>query len=117
MVEEAYVTSNTCQPRKILVLTPTLDIRFYMLAILPFLILLVFIQNLRVLSFFSTLASTTTLWSMALIFEYIVQVCAQNYHRRGSVSRASETLGEGHCCHGQMRVRKVTSCSEQPLPK
>ncbi|XP_019780323.1 proton-coupled amino acid transporter 3 [Tursiops truncatus] len=73
MVEEAYVTSNTCQPRKILVLTPTLDIRFYMLAILPFLILLVFIQNLRVLSVFSTLASITTLWSMALIFEYIVQ--------------------------------------------
>ncbi|XP_030618671.1 proton-coupled amino acid transporter 3 isoform X2 [Delphinapterus leucas] len=73
MVEEAYVTSNTCRPRKILVLTPTLDIRFYMLAILPFLILLVFIQNLRVLSVFSTLASITTLWSMALIFEYIVQ--------------------------------------------
>ncbi|XP_059949667.1 proton-coupled amino acid transporter 3 isoform X3 [Mesoplodon densirostris] len=73
MVEEAYVTSNTCQPRKILVLTSTLDIRFYMLTILPFLILLVFIQNLRVLSVFSTLASITTLGSMALIFEYIVQ--------------------------------------------
>ncbi|KAB0399177.1 hypothetical protein E2I00_000493 [Balaenoptera physalus] len=73
MVEEAYVTSNTCQPRKILVLTPTLDIRFYMLTILPFLTLLVFIQNLRVLSIFSALANITTLGSMALIFEYIVQ--------------------------------------------
>ncbi|XP_020932734.1 proton-coupled amino acid transporter 3 isoform X1 [Sus scrofa] len=73
MVEEAHVTSNTCQPRKILVLTPILDIRFYMLIILPFLVLLVFIQNLRVLSIFSTLANITTLGSMALIFEYIVQ--------------------------------------------
>uniref|UniRef100_A0A8D0RSX8 Amino acid transporter transmembrane domain-containing protein n=1 Tax=Sus scrofa TaxID=9823 RepID=A0A8D0RSX8_PIG len=71
MVEEAHVTSSTCQPRKILVLTPILDIRFYMLIILPFLVLLVFIQNLRVLSIFSTLANITTLGSMALIFEYI----------------------------------------------
>eukprot|EP00069_Balaena_mysticetus_P017272 bmy_10537T0 len=59
--------------QQILVLTPTLDIRFYMLTILPFLTLLVFIQNLRVLSVFSTLANITTLGSMALIFEYIVQ--------------------------------------------
>ncbi|XP_003782075.1 proton-coupled amino acid transporter 3 [Otolemur garnettii] len=73
MVEEAQVTSNSCEPRKILLLTPVLDIRFYMLTILPFLVLLVFIQNLKVLSFFSTLANITTLGSMALIFEYIMQ--------------------------------------------
>nr|KAF6482110.1 solute carrier family 36 member 3 [Molossus molossus] len=47
LVEEAPVTSNTCQPRKMLVLTPILDVRFYMLTILPFLVLLVFIQNLK----------------------------------------------------------------------
>lgn len=75
-MEEAHVTSNTCQPRKKLVLTPILDIRFYMLTILPFLVLLVFIQNLNVLSVFSTLANITTLGSMILIFEYIMQVCA-----------------------------------------
>uniref|UniRef100_A0A452G035 Solute carrier family 36 member 3 n=1 Tax=Capra hircus TaxID=9925 RepID=A0A452G035_CAPHI len=74
MVEEAHVTSKTCEPRKILVLTPNVDIRFYMLTILPFLILLVFIQNLRVLSIFSTLANITTLGSMALIFQYIMQI-------------------------------------------
>ncbi|EFB15337.1 hypothetical protein PANDA_009587, partial [Ailuropoda melanoleuca] len=73
MVEEAHMTSNNCQPRKILLLTPILDIRFYMLTILPFLVLLVFIQNLRMLSIFSMLANVTTLGSMALIFEYIIQ--------------------------------------------
>lgn len=70
------MVSNSCHPRKILVLTPILDIRFYMVTILPFLILLVFIQNLKLISIFSTLANITTLGSMALIFEYIVQVCA-----------------------------------------
>uniref|UniRef100_H0VF53 Solute carrier family 36 member 3 n=1 Tax=Cavia porcellus TaxID=10141 RepID=H0VF53_CAVPO len=74
IVEEAHIISNTCQPRKILVLTPILDIRVYMLTILPFLIMLAFIQNLKVLSIFSTLANITTLGSMALIFEYIVQI-------------------------------------------
>ncbi|XP_047731547.1 proton-coupled amino acid transporter 3 isoform X4 [Prionailurus viverrinus] len=73
MVEEAHMTSNNCQPRKFLVLAPILDIRFYMLTILPFLMLLVFIQNLKLLSIFSSLANITTLGSMALIFEYIVQ--------------------------------------------
>ncbi|XP_058137043.1 proton-coupled amino acid transporter 3 isoform X2 [Dasypus novemcinctus] len=73
VMEEAHMTSNTCHPRTIPVLTPLLDIRLYMLSILPFLILLVFIQNLRALSFFSTLANITTLGSMALIFEYIMQ--------------------------------------------
>jgi hypothetical protein len=78
MVEEAQVMSKTCEPREVLVLTPILNIRFYMLIILPFLVLLVLIQNLKVLSIFSTLASVTTLGSMALIFKYIVQVCAGN---------------------------------------
>nr|KAF6448828.1 solute carrier family 36 member 3 [Rousettus aegyptiacus] len=73
IVEEAHMVSNSCHPRKILVLTPILDIRFYMVTILPFLILLVFIQNLKLISIFSTLANITTLGSMALIFEYIVQ--------------------------------------------
>ncbi|XP_020006878.2 proton-coupled amino acid transporter 3-like [Castor canadensis] len=73
MVEEAQVMSKTCEPREVLVLTPILNIRFYMLIILPFLVLLVLIQNLKVLSIFSTLASVTTLGSMALIFKYIVQ--------------------------------------------
>ncbi|XP_032193154.1 proton-coupled amino acid transporter 3 isoform X2 [Mustela erminea] len=74
MVEEVHMTSSNCQPRKTLVPTPILNIRFYMLTILPFLVLLVFIQNLRLLSIFSMLANITTLGSMALIFEYIIQI-------------------------------------------
>uniref|UniRef100_A0A6I9LJ93 Solute carrier family 36 (proton/amino acid symporter), member 3 n=1 Tax=Peromyscus maniculatus bairdii TaxID=230844 RepID=A0A6I9LJ93_PERMB len=73
IVEEAHFTSNVCQPRKSLVLTPVLDARFYMLTILPFLILLVLVQNPQVLSIFSTLATITTLGSLALIFEYLIQ--------------------------------------------
>ncbi|KFO26631.1 Proton-coupled amino acid transporter 3 [Fukomys damarensis] len=61
IVEEAHVISGTCQPRKILVLTPILDIRFYMPTVLPFLITLAFTQNLKLLSIFSTLANIATL--------------------------------------------------------
>ncbi|EGW08829.1 Proton-coupled amino acid transporter 3 [Cricetulus griseus] len=73
IVEEAHFTSNVCQPRTSLVMTPVLDARFYMLTILPFLILLVLVQNSQVLSIFSTLATITTLGSLALIFEYLIQ--------------------------------------------
>ncbi|XP_023568862.1 proton-coupled amino acid transporter 3 [Octodon degus] len=73
IVEEAHVLSNTCQPRRALELTPLLGIHSYMLTILPFLIMLVFIRNLKLLSIFSVLANVTTLGSTALIFEYIVQ--------------------------------------------
>ncbi|XP_021032408.1 proton-coupled amino acid transporter 3 isoform X2 [Mus caroli] len=45
IMEEAHFTSNVCQPRQSLVMTSILDTRFYMLTILPFLILLVLIQN------------------------------------------------------------------------
>ncbi|KAL6080928.1 hypothetical protein STEG23_001952, partial [Scotinomys teguina] len=73
IVEEAHFTSNVCQPRKSLVMTPVLDARFYMLTILPFLILLVLVQNPQVLSIFSALATITTLSSLALILEYLIQ--------------------------------------------
>lgn len=57
-------------------LTSILDNYFYMLTILPYLILSAFIQNLKVLSIFSALANITVLGSVALTFEHIVQVCA-----------------------------------------
>ncbi|XP_031209295.1 proton-coupled amino acid transporter 3 isoform X2 [Mastomys coucha] len=73
IVEEAHITSDVCQPKQSLVMTSILDTRFYMLTILPFLILLVLVQNPQVLSIFSTLATITTLSSLALIFEYLIQ--------------------------------------------
>ncbi|XP_075848675.1 proton-coupled amino acid transporter 3 [Microtus pennsylvanicus] len=74
IVEEAHFTSNICQPRESLVMIPVLDARFYMLTILPFLILLVLVQNPKVLSVFSTLATITTLGSLAVIFKYLIQI-------------------------------------------
>lgn len=115
MVEEVHMVSNNCNPRKILVLTPILDIRFYMLTILPFLILLAFIQNLKLLSIFSTLANITTLGSMALIFEYIVQVCAKTTKERESVFKAFETLGGGSLPLWAGKGKEGDALSEQSL--
>lgn len=87
IVEEAHFTSNICQPRKSLMMPPVLDARFYMLTILPFLILLVLVQNPQVLSVFSTLATITTLGSLALIFEYLIQVCVWSHTDGGQGPR------------------------------
>ncbi|XP_055458831.1 proton-coupled amino acid transporter 3 [Psammomys obesus] len=73
IMEEAHFTSDVCEPRQNLVMTPVLDARFYMVTILPFLILLVLIQNPQVLYIFSTLATITTLGSLSLIFMYLIQ--------------------------------------------
>ncbi|CAM4587400.1 unnamed protein product [Eretmochelys imbricata] len=72
VISAANGTTNDCHSNKTTVLTPTMDSRLFILSLLPFLVLLVYIRNLKFLSIFSMLANLAMLSSLIMINWYII---------------------------------------------
>ncbi|MGH0117927.1 UNVERIFIED_CONTAM: hypothetical protein FKN15_074394 [Acipenser sinensis] len=72
VIESANGTTTDCHLNQTVIMTSTFDSRLYMLCFLPFIILLVFIRNLKYLAPFSMLANLAMIISLGMIYNYIV---------------------------------------------
>ncbi|KAL7985834.1 hypothetical protein Chor_011000, partial [Crotalus horridus] len=74
VISAANGTTNDCSANETAVRAPTMSSQLYILSFLPFVILLVFIQNLKILSIFSMMANILMLSSLIMLYQYIVRV-------------------------------------------
>ncbi|ETE68395.1 Proton-coupled amino acid transporter 1, partial [Ophiophagus hannah] len=74
VISAANGTTNDCGVNETALWAPTMSSQLYILSFLPFVILLVFIQNLKILSIFSMVANILMLSSLIMLYQYIVRV-------------------------------------------
>ncbi|NXS58728.1 S36A1 protein, partial [Brachypteracias leptosomus] len=78
VISAANGTTNDCSPNRTVAMTPTMDSQLYTLSLLPFAVLLTFMQNLKVLSIFSMLADVAMFVSLVVIYQYIVRLAGSS---------------------------------------